>query len=204
MSVDSERIGFSSLYPERRSNKSIVKTVLIYEDFASGNRGRLFSERLAGALDCRLEEKMWNFGVLGLREMRTISSNAARKADILIVSVCGNKSLPGTAQVWLEMVTSSLRKRKPALVGLFIFDPKRRLAPIHVYLADFAKQNGMDYFPHQAHFSVLEKSAPALGAKTIARANLHPDISVGDSLCGEQRIFLRGSSGSEGAFPIRY
>jgi hypothetical protein len=136
--------------------------------------------------------------------MRTISSNAARKADILIVSVCGNKSLPGTAQVWLEMVTSSLRKRKPALVGLFIFDPKRRLAPIHVYLADFAKQNGMDYFPHQAHFSVLEKSAPALGAKTIARANLHPDISVGDSLCGEQRIFLRGSSGSEGAFPIRY
>jgi len=103
----------------KSGHQHVLKAVVIYEDIVAGVRAPWFCQRLACALDCALEEKMWNFHVLGIREIiRNSSVGAARRADILIVSVSGYTTSPGTVLVWLDMWLSLLTKKKPALVGL--------------------------------------------------------------------------------------
>ena len=50
-----------------------------------------------------LEEKMWNFDVLMIREVRKAAASAARKADLLVVSVSGHAELPSTIAAWFDM-----------------------------------------------------------------------------------------------------
>jgi hypothetical protein len=139
-------------------DERVLRTLLIYEDIAAGMRAQWFSERLARALDCTLEEKMWNFDVLGIREVRTASAIAGRKADILIVSVSGHTELPGTIRVWLDMWLLLLRKKRPALVGLFNSSPQQRIASVHAYLGTVAERGGIDFFPHEISPQVRQKS----------------------------------------------
>jgi hypothetical protein len=73
--------------------KPVFKTVLIYENFAAGVRARWFCARLVRALDSTLEEQMWNFDVLGIRDVRNEAASAARKADVVIVSASGYTEL---------------------------------------------------------------------------------------------------------------
>ena len=84
-----------------RRKKPVFKAVLIYEDFAAGVRARRFCERLVRRLGRTLEEQIWKFDVLGIREVRNLAAGAARKADVVIVSVSGRTELPHTAQGWL-------------------------------------------------------------------------------------------------------
>jgi hypothetical protein len=130
-------------------HQPVLKAVLIYEDIAAGARARWFCQKLARALDCALEERMWNFHVLGIREIRNTSAMAARSADIVVVSVSGHTELPGTIRVWLEMWLLLLRKKKPALVGLFNLSSRQRSAPVSACLSSVAERGGIDFFPHQ-------------------------------------------------------
>ena len=139
-------------------DRRVLRTVLIYEDIAVGMRGRWFSERLAGALDCTLDEKMWNFDVLGIREVRNASAIAGRKTDILIVSVSGHKELPGTIRAWLDLWLLPLRRKKPVLVGLFNSSPRQRVASVHSYLSSVAERGGINFFPHEVSPQVRQKS----------------------------------------------
>ena len=59
----------------------VFKAVLIYENFAAGVHARRFFEALARSSDKALEEQMWNFEVLGIREARNAAASAARKAE---------------------------------------------------------------------------------------------------------------------------
>jgi len=164
---------------------------MIYENFTAGTRGWLFMERLAGALDCGLEQQMWSFGVLGLREIRRRSSSAARRSDILVVSVSTNRELPGAVRVWLEMVLSLLRKRNPALVGLFAPDPKRKLASINTFLSDFSVNYGINYFPHQMQngFSTIgsgcgsETNGIRVTSQHRDRSNIWLSGAINSALC---------------------
>jgi hypothetical protein len=144
---------------------------MIYENFTAGTWGWLFTERLAGALDCGLQGQIWSFGVLGLREIRRRSSSAARSADILVVSVSTNRELPGAVRVWLEMVLLPLKKRDPALVGLFASDPKRKPAWTNTYLSDFAANCGIDYFPHEMQ-NGFSKIDCGRGSETIRKLQI--------------------------------
>jgi hypothetical protein len=130
-------------------DQHLLKAVLIYEDIAAGVRARWFCQKLARALDCALEEKMWNFHVLGIREIRNSSAIAARSADIVVVSVSGHTELPGTIRVWLEMWLLLLRKKKPALVGLFNLSSRQRSASFSACLRRVAERGGIDFFPRQ-------------------------------------------------------
>ena len=143
---------------EEGIDKRVLRTVLIYEDIAVGVRARWFCERLAHALDCTLEEKMWNFDLLGVREVRMASAIAGRKADILIVSVSGRKELPGTIRVWLDMWLLLLRKKRPALVGLFNSSPQQKIASVHAYLSTVSERGGIDFFPHEMSPQVRQES----------------------------------------------
>jgi hypothetical protein len=139
-------------------DKRILRTVVIYEGIAAGMRARWFCERLAHALDCTLEEKMWNFDVLGIREVRMASAIAGRKGDILIVSVSGDTELPGTIRVWLDMWLLLLSKKKPALVGLFNSTPQQKIESVHSYLSTVAERGGMGFFPREMSAQVCYES----------------------------------------------
>ena len=65
----------------------LLKTVLIYENFAAGVSASWFCHSLAWALDCVLQEQLWNFDVLEIREVRNDAATAAKQADLVIVSV---------------------------------------------------------------------------------------------------------------------
>ena len=68
--------------------------MLIHENFALGGRARRFFEGLARASATPLEEQMWNFDVLGIRDMRNAAASAARRSDVVAVAVSGQKDLP--------------------------------------------------------------------------------------------------------------
>jgi len=130
-------------------DKRVLKAVVIYEDIAAGGRARWFCQNLARAVDCALEERMWSFHVLGIRKIRSTSAIAARRADIVVVSVSGYTELPGTIRVWLEMWLLLLRKKKPALVGLYNLSSRQRSASVRACLSSVAERGGIDFFPHQ-------------------------------------------------------
>jgi hypothetical protein len=131
--------GLSGAHIGDWTDENILKTLLIYEDVAAGVRARWFCKGLARTLDCRLEEQMWNFSVLGIREVRSLSLSGARKADILVVSISREMELPCTIRTWLEMWLSLLKKKKPALVGLFASSSQQRIASIHAHLSGVAR-----------------------------------------------------------------
>jgi hypothetical protein len=92
----------------------VFKAVLIYENFAAGVHARRFFEALARASDKALEEQMWNFEVLGIREARNAAASAARKADIGCNSNALKNSQPTTSSdngpIW-GSVLNRLRAR---------------------------------------------------------------------------------------------
>lgn len=137
-----------------RVDKHPYKAVLIYEDFAAGLRARWFSERLVHTLDGTLEEQMWNFDVLGIREIRNRAASAARKADVVIVSVSGHKELPATIRAWLDIWLWTLEEENPAFIALFNSSASQKIAPIRAYLQQLARRNGLDFFPHEIMSSV--------------------------------------------------
>ena len=98
----------------KAGHNPVFKAVLIYENFATGVRARCFCERLVRALDNTLEEQMWSFDVLGIREARNAAASAARKADVVIVSLLGRTDLPSTVRAWLDMWLWLLDKENPA------------------------------------------------------------------------------------------
>src|SRR5260370_6922724 len=84
------------------AHNPVFKAVLIYENVAAGARARCFLERLARASGKTLEEQMWNFDVLGIREVRNGAAGAARKADVVAVSASGQPGVPSAARACLH------------------------------------------------------------------------------------------------------
>ncbi|MBV8215659.1 MAG: hypothetical protein JOZ08_20790 [Verrucomicrobia bacterium] len=97
----------------------MCKTVLIHENFAVGVHARRFLGGLAHASAMPLEEQMWNFDVLGIRDIRNAAASAARRSDVVAVAVSGQRYLPGTLRVWLDLWLWLLEDETPALVMLF-------------------------------------------------------------------------------------
>jgi hypothetical protein len=139
---------------QKGQKKRVFKAVLIYENFAAGVRARWFCERLIRALDGTLEEQMWNFDTLRIREARNAAASAARKADVVIVSVSGHTQLPGTIRAWLDMWLWLHKKENPALVALFDSPARRSIGSICAYLSSIARRSMIDFFPHETTRSV--------------------------------------------------
>jgi hypothetical protein len=134
------------------TDKPVFKAVLIYEDVAAGVRARWFCQKLVSTLDSRLEEQMWNFDVLGIREIRNLAASTARKADVVIVSVSGNTELPDTIRDWLDMWLWILEEERPALIALFNSSASQEIASVSAYLQQLAKRNGIDFFQERSPY----------------------------------------------------
>src|SRR6266481_3386794 len=85
-----------SLNDGQAEPNAVFKAVLIYENVTAGARARCCLERLARESGKTLEEQMWNFDVIGIREARNGAASAARKADVVAVSASGQLEFPGS------------------------------------------------------------------------------------------------------------
>ena len=130
----------------KAGHNPVFKAVLIYENFAAGVHARRFFEALARASDKALEEQMWNFEMLGIREARNAAASAARKADIVAVSVSGQLELPGTLQSWFDMWLWLLEDENPALIALFDSSATPNIASIRAYLSCIARRAEIEFF----------------------------------------------------------
>jgi hypothetical protein len=134
---------------------AVFKAVLVYENVAAGARARWFLARLARASGKRLEEQMWNFDVLGIREVRNGAASAARKADVVAVSVSGQLGLPGAVRAWLDMWLWLLEDENPVLVALFDSSVRPNGAPICAHLSCIAQRAGIEFFSAHTQASLF-------------------------------------------------
>ena len=146
----------------RWTDKPVFKAVLIYEDFAAGVRARGFCEKLLYTLDGTLEEQMWNFDVLGIREIRNLAASTARIADVVIVSVSGHTELPGTIRAWLDIWLWILEEEDPPLVALYNSSASQKIASVRAYLQQLARRSGIDFFQQEITLLTRQESASAV------------------------------------------
>jgi hypothetical protein len=133
----------------------VLKAVLIYENFAIGARARSFFEGLARRSDKTLDEQMWSFDVLGIRQERNGAASAARKADVVAVSASGQSELPGAVRAWLDMWLWLPEDEKPALIALFDSFATPNNASICAYLSCIAQRAGINFFLAHREVSLL-------------------------------------------------
>ena len=153
----------------------VFKAVLIYENLAAGARARWFLERLAHASSKTLEEQMWNFDVLGIREVRNGAASAARKADVVAVCASGQREFPGAVRAWLDMWLWLLEDENPALLALLDSSDSPTAASICAYLGRIAQRAGIEFF--SAHrqlslFPVVRPKEEATWPEPVERALL--------------------------------
>jgi hypothetical protein len=153
----------------------VFRAVLIYENVTAGARARCCLERLARASSKVLEERMWNFDALGIREARNGAASAARKADVVAVSASGQLDFPGAVRAWFDMWLWLLEDENPALLALFDSLATRTVASISAYLSCIAQRAGIEFF--SAHrqvslFPVVRPKEEAIWPESVERALL--------------------------------
>jgi hypothetical protein len=131
---------------QKTEHNPAFKAVLIYENFAVGVRAQRFFEDLVRGSDKTLEEQMWDFNMLGIREVRNAAASAARKADVVAVAFSGQLELTSTTQAWLEMWAWLLEDEEPALVALFDSSSEPEVARPLAHLSCIARRAGIDFF----------------------------------------------------------
>jgi hypothetical protein len=133
---------------KRRKDRRVpaLKAVLIYETFTGGERARGFLDKLASASGRTLEEQMWSFDGLRIREARNAAASAARKADVVAVSASARLELPGTVRVWLDMWLWLLDGQKPALVALLDSSAAPNFVRVREHLDCIARRAKLEFF----------------------------------------------------------
>jgi hypothetical protein len=133
---------------------SALRTVLIHENFAVSVHARQFFAGIAHASARPLEERMWSFDVLGIREMRNAAASAARKADLAAIALSGRLELPSSVREWLDLWLWILEDEKPVFIALFDSRSPGN-TPIHTHLSSVAAKAGIDFFWGQRHVSLF-------------------------------------------------
>lgn len=133
-----------------RNAKPGFQVALIYEDAEAGTQARRFYEKLERHFEHEFafSQHMWNFAVLGLEEVREEAAGLAAKADLVVLSLCGDAELPEEIKAWIEGWLERA-SHKPALVALSE-DPKHPVANrVQDFLHDAAAHRRVPFFPHR-------------------------------------------------------
>ena len=125
-----------------------LNLTIIYESIEEGKRAKRFSDQFIAEVpvDRPVELHLWNFGVLGIPEVRNVAASTAAVADIVILSMSGTTPLPAHAVEWIEMWIWLIDGRRPAVVALFA-DHHRQGAAIRAYLRRNVVSKKLDFFP---------------------------------------------------------
>ena len=129
-----------------KGSKSIA-AVAVYEDSSTRVRVEEFCRELSRDLGekCELAREMWPVSELRVPQLRTIASNEASKADLVIVSVHCGETLPDEMRAWLDGILKHKPRRHVVLLGLF--DPVYNgpSGALHASLKSIADKGGMEF-----------------------------------------------------------
>ena len=100
-------------------NRKLFHVVLIYEDIAAGMHGENVYESLVAKIHDESAHHLWSFDVLAIREIRNLAASTAATADLVILSMSGEKTLPAKVKEWIEMWVWLIDQTEPALATLF-------------------------------------------------------------------------------------
>ena len=126
-----------------------LNIITLFEDVAAGKRGKQVYDYLANHLGDEFEfnHQVWKLDVLGTSSLRELAARDVAEADILIVSVRGDRELAPEVKSWLDKCVGQ-RAMPIALVGLF--DPEHKhdekARDIRTYLEGIAQTGQMDFF----------------------------------------------------------
>jgi hypothetical protein len=136
-------VGTSDLEPD-----PIFNVVIAYEDFETGKQAKETYDFLVNNLrhECRFDNQMWKFDVLGISKLQEMAVKDALMADIIIISCHGTHELPPEVKGWIDswVCGQSNAIALVALLGDASYDGDRN--QIRDYLAQVARRARMEFF----------------------------------------------------------
>jgi hypothetical protein len=150
--------------------------VVAYEDTPTRNRAMQLYDHLAQQLleDYDFQCSWWKLEHLRDRGLREESADAAADANMIILSLRGDRELPTVFKPWVESWLTRKDNHKSALVVL-IGDqagPKTDAASLQTYLQQIARRAKMDFFAHK--FDLEQAKAGPGGTPAPAPAPAPP------------------------------
>jgi hypothetical protein len=126
-----------------------LNIITLFEDVATGKRGKQVYDYLENQLgqDFEFNHQIWKLDVLGTPSLRELAAKDVASADILIISIRGDRQLLPEVKSWLDVWVGE-RGSPIALVALF--DKKFKHSPsaieIRSYLEEVSRSGRMDFF----------------------------------------------------------
>jgi hypothetical protein len=153
-------VGSSDLEPD-----PIFNVVIAYEDFETGKHAKETYDFLVNNLrhECRFENQMWKFDVLGIPKLREMAAKDALVADIIIISCRGTHDLSSDVKAWIN---AWLHAQSNAIALVALFGDDRDSSDNHhlrEYLAEIARRAQMEFFaqPNGLPFKRFDESFPS-------------------------------------------
>ena len=126
-----------------------LNIITLFEDVATGKRGKQVYDYLEGHLggDFEFNHQIWKLDVLGTPSLRELAAKDVAEADILIVSVRGDRHLLPEVKSWLDVWVGQ-RGSPIALVALFDANYKHTECALEIkhYLEEVSQSGQMDFF----------------------------------------------------------
>jgi len=139
---------FPSFKRQKTDANSNFNVVIAYEDFETGKHGKKTYDFLVQHLEeeCRFDNQMWKFDVLGISKLREMAAKDALMADIIIISCHGTHELPPQVKAWIDSWACG-ESNAIALVAL-LGDAgyESGCNQIRDYLAQVARRARMEFF----------------------------------------------------------
>ena len=126
--------------------------MIIYEDFLTRRRAKLFYDKLIHELrnECVFSLQLWSFQVLAIPEIRESAAESITQADFVILSLHGKTRLPASVRQWIETWSRQIFDRGSALIALVDKSMARSgQNPLTLaYLKGVAQTNRVAFFAH--------------------------------------------------------
>jgi hypothetical protein len=132
----------------QRSPPTLFNVVIVYEDFATGNRAKkgldYVAEELGGNMEFR--HSMWRLEVLQEPALSVMAAPALAEADLLIISLRGDSRLPAEIRELIDERLAQTANHDCALVAVFEAVTPSTRSSIYACLAKLARLHGLDLF----------------------------------------------------------
>jgi hypothetical protein len=119
----------------------------MYEDFGTGKRAKGALDYVAEELrnDFEFRHTMWRLDVLQDPKLNILAAHALAEADLLIISLRGERQIPAEIRVLIDRWPVEKTNRDVALVALFEAKASETRGSVYAYLANLAWQHRLDF-----------------------------------------------------------
>jgi hypothetical protein len=146
-----------------RSPPTPFNVVIMYEDFGTGKRAKRALDHVAEELgnDLEFRHSMWRLDILQDTKRNVLAAPALAEADLLIISLRGERQLPAKIHALIDERLAQTRNHDCALVALFEGVASATRSSVYACLANLARQHGLDFF-EQALSDAEDHEEPSL------------------------------------------